>query len=324
MSSFGIVVISYNSADVIGECLDACSQGSAAAVVVVDNASEDDTIAEVRRRPKVQLIANRFNYGFAAAANQGIAALDTSAVLILNPDAVPGTGLETLASAAVADPIGAVGGRLVDAAGSTQAGFNIRAFPSPTILVFEALGINRLWPRNPVNRRYRVTPPIDRQTEVDQPAGAFLMVNKSAWAAIGGFDDRFYPIWFEDVDFCLRLRLAGYRNAYLPSITARHRGGNSANKLAWETRQLFWYGSLLSYAAKHFPCSGRFAVSAAVVIGFLPRVAARVLSTGGLGVVSVYSRVVWLAYLALGGRSDALREACRRYGSGAESAPKSI
>ncbi len=74
MNRTGVVVVTYNSGDVIERCLDSCAH---LLVVVVDNASKDNTVDLVRRRSNVKLIANSGNRGFAGAANQGVEALDT-------------------------------------------------------------------------------------------------------------------------------------------------------------------------------------------------------------------------------------------------------
>src|SRR5437899_1818057 len=150
----GIVVVTYNSQEVIGECLDACVRLAGVSVVVVDNSSEDSTLAHVHRRPGVQIIPNSRNRGFAAAANQGIAKLNTRFVLLLNPDAVLVSGLQNLVDAVGTTSVAAAGGRLTNADGSPQTGFNVRGFPTAWTLSFEALGLNRLWPGNPVNRAY--------------------------------------------------------------------------------------------------------------------------------------------------------------------------
>ena len=86
------------------------------------------------------------------------------------------------------------------------------------------LGLNRIWPGNPVNRRYRTASP-NRLVDVEQPAGAFLMVRRSAWSALGGFDENFFPIWFEDVDFCKRLHDAGLKIVFLPGCGRPPSGG---------------------------------------------------------------------------------------------------
>ena len=290
----GIVVVTWNSGGVVAGCLDACLSLPDVEVVVVDNASADSTVEIVRSRPRVRLIANRENRGFAAAANQGISALDHPAVLLLNPDAMPVTGIESLAEA-VRDPsIGAAAGRLLDLRGQPQDGFNVRGFPGPWTLAFEAMGVNRVFPWNPVNRRYRQT--LRAAADVDQPAGAFLMVNRAAWCAIGGLDESFWPAWFEDVDFCLRLRRAGYRVRYVPDASACHLGGHSASALSWESRQLFWYDSLLRFSAIHLSAVGRRIVTTAVMAACLPRGLFALAGPGGLAAVGVYSRVFWLAF----------------------------
>ena len=289
----GIVVVTYNSADVIDACVDACLQFSTA-IVVVDNASIDGTADRVRLISDVTLITNEVNRGFAAAVNQGIAALQTEAVLILNPDAVPVHGIAALEHCALREGVGAATGRLIGADGRDQEGFNIRAFPTASTLAFEALGLNRIWPGNPVNRRYRrPTPPVESQ--VDQPAGAFLMIRRTAWQELGGFDEGFFPIWFEDVDFCKRLKDQGYRILYTPEAAAKHQGGHSARRIPWKERQLFWYGSLLRYASKHLSIASRRAVGLAVILACIPRMFGGMMQVGISESVSVYSRVVWLA-----------------------------
>jgi GT2 family glycosyltransferase len=296
----GIVVITWNSAEVIGQCLDACLRLNDVEVLVVDNGSSDSTVENVRLRPGVRLIENRENRGFAGAANQGLHALRYPAVLLLNPDAMPAEGVAELAALASGPGVGAAGGRLMGPDGRAQTGFNVRAFPTATSLAFEILGVNRLLPKNSLNRAYRIELDPERETEVDQPAGAFLMINRAAWDAVGGFDEDFWPVWFEDVDFCFRLRQAGYRILYTPRTMAHHIGGHSAARLSWEQRQLFWYRSLMRYATKHFDRRGRLLVSAALMAGCLPRALFGVISGRSLHSASVYSKVFGIAVRGAG------------------------
>lgn len=246
-------------------------------VGVVDNASEDQTVEQVqtrvRTRPELRLIANRENRGFAAAVNQGVRAIDADEYLVLNPDAYLRTGIEPLVDAAREHGLAA--GKLVDATGKPQKGFTIRRFPSPLILLFEVLGLNRLWPSNPVNRRYRY---LDRDLEtagpVEQPAAAFLMFRRDVWERLGGFDERFYPIWFEDVDFCWRAAHSGYQPWYQPKVAAEHQGAHSISRIGAVSRDRYWCASLLRYAAKHFPSFAYRGICAAVLLTSLPRAVA--------------------------------------------------
>jgi hypothetical protein len=241
------------------------------------------------------VIPNAENRGFAAAANQGIAALDCEFALLLNPD--------TLVRSVVLPEkgVGAVGGCLVGDDGRPQRGFAVRGFPTPLTLVFEIMGLNRIWPGNPVNRRYR-QPGFDfgRPQDAAQPPGAFLLIRKAAWEQVEGFDERFTPVWFEDVDFCRRMVKSGWRIRYEPGAKAVHAGGASVKKLDDRERVWYWYANLLRYAGKHFSPIGAGLVRFAVLAAFLPRSVTGVLQDGNLRAFRTYGRV---AIFALMGRS---------------------
>ena len=291
----GIVVVTYNSADVIGPCLDACWEKATPSdlqVVVVDNGSGDGTLEEVRKRPWVKLIANSSNRGFAGAVNQGVAALDTELVLLLNPDVVLETPLDGLEAACTREGAAVAGGKLVDQQGRAQSGFTLRRFPTPLALIFETLGLNRLAPHNPVNRPYRcLDVDLSQDQEADQPPGALLMFRRELWQRLGGFDTHFHPLWFEDVDFCRRARDFGVKIQYVARVTARHQGGHSIAKLDWASRELFWYVSLLKYASKHFRPYAYRGVSAAVVLASIFRAGLAMVRQGSFRPIKVYARV---------------------------------
>lgn len=272
MNGYGVVLVTYNSATAIGTALDALAAADPADILVVDNGSTDRTLEEVRKRPDVRLIANPWNRGFAAAANQAFENVHCDCILLLNPDATPAGPLNELADACAQAGVAAAGGKLIGSDGRAQAGFMVRRLPTPWTLAFEALGINRIWSGNPVNRRYRCRG-FDPEcaAEVEQPAGAFLMLRRQVWRALGGFDDRFFPLWFEDVDFCKRALKAGYRILYVPTASAKHSGGHSIRQLSSANRAGYWYATLLSYAAKHFRPTAVRAVCMGVVLGSLVR-----------------------------------------------------
>ena len=273
--AIGIVIVTYNSGAEIGACLDAAI-GCGGEVVVVDNGSHDNTIAEVARRG-ARLVANSTNRGFAGAVNQGFSALNCPYILLLNPDAILLTGIEPLRQACDLPGAAGAGGRLVDIGGNPQTGFMFRRLPTTAALVLEVLLLNRVWPNNPVNRHYRA---LDVEVEprgampgavspiiVEQPAGAFLMIRRSVWEELGGFDEGFYPLWFEDVDFCRRAIDRGYVLYHTPSAIAKHFGAHSISQLTVEMRRFYWYCSLLRYTAKHCRPLEFRAVCLAVVTG---------------------------------------------------------
>ena len=294
MQDVGIVIVTYNSEDEIGPCLKAAA-ASGAEIVVVDNASEDRTRQEVETQG-VRLIANADNLGFAAAVNQGVRALTAPLLLLLNPDAIIQTSLEPLRQACLDPRTAAAGGMLVDERGEPQAGFMVRRFPTPAALCFEVVGINRIWPSNPVNWHYRCLDLDCRSSgEVEQPAGAFLMIRREAWEELGGFDEEFFPLWFEDVDFLKRARDRNYRVRFVAESVAKHTGGHSIRKISLEFRQLCWYGSLLRYAAKHFSPGAEKLVCTAVLLGSVLRTVLGFPRQRGLKSIAVYGNVARLA-----------------------------
>lgn len=294
MSDIGIIIVTYNSAAEIGPCLDA-ALASGAEIVVVDNASRDTTIAQVVQRG-IRLIANSENRGFAGAVNQGFGVLNTPYVLLLNPDAVIQSSLEPLRQACDLPGAAGAGGKLVDATGRPQAGFMVRALPTAAALAMEALLLNRIWPRNPVNRRYRC---LDWDGSapgtVEQPAGAFLMVRRAVWRELGGLDESFFPLWFEDVDFCRRIRDLGFSLYFVPDSVAKHSGGHSVAQMPLEIRLNYWYRGLLRYSAKHFGPLAFRAVCLAVVTGSFPRGIAESVLHRSFKPMSAYGKVAGLA-----------------------------
>jgi N-acetylglucosaminyl-diphospho-decaprenol L-rhamnosyltransferase len=266
--------VTYNSADEIEACLEAVAEmAPGVGAVVVDNASTDRTLELVRKKTEVQVIANSENRGFAAAANQGFHTTDADVVLLLNPDVRLRTPLDALVDACLRSGLAA--GQLTDRTERPQAGFTIRRFPTPTGLAMELLGIHRLWPGNPVNRKYRyLDRDLDQAGLVEQPAGAFLMTRRDVFESLGGFDEGFHPVWFEDVDFCRRAIQAGYQIEYVPGVRAEHTGGHSVRQLPSTPREQYWYASLLRYAGKHFGPLEYRGVCLAALLSSIPRAVA--------------------------------------------------
>ena len=297
MTRTGVVVVTYNSAEVIERCLDSCG---GLPVVVIDNGSHDETCALVRQRSDVALIANAENRGFAGAANQGVGALDTELILLLNPDTELTSSVHELEIACIEPGTGLAAGKLVNELGEAEKGFTLRRFPTPETLVCEVLGINRVLPSNPVNRRYRcldlnLDGDLDNGGEAEQPPGAFLMFRREVWQRLGGFDTQFYPLWFEDVDFCKRARDLGLKIRYVPRVTARHRGGHSIARLEWSCREVYWYVSLLRYAWKHFRPPGYRRVTAAVMLGSMFRTVVQIVRRRSFRPIGVYGKISRLA-----------------------------
>ncbi len=221
---------------------------------MVDNNSTDDTIQEAGACAlEVLTLSNSHNVGFASAVNQAAKVAEGDVLMILNPDAIAAAGaLDKLADALRGDTVGAAGGLLQGADGLLQKGFTVRRLPTVGSMLAEVLLVNRIWSRNPWNVRYRCLDlDYEKPQEVEQPAGACLAVKRQAWDAINGFDEGFFPVWFEDVDFCRRLRDRGWKIVYRPDAIFSHSGGHSVSRLAFRDRQSYWYKNLVRYFVKH-------------------------------------------------------------------------
>jgi len=278
MLRYSVVVVTYNSGEAIAPCLEALA-GEDCEIVVVDNASHDATVRLVEEFAawhEVRLLANDRNLGFAAAANRGAGETRGDILLFLNPDAIAEPGaVNALRQCMEATHAAAAGGALLSSDGQPARGFAFRRLPTLTTLLFETLLANRLWPRNPANRRYRcLDADYSQPQEIEQPAGACLAITRQAWDQTGGFDEQFFPLWFEDVDLCRRLRERGSKIVYCPIACFRHSGAHSVSKLSFRDKQIFWYANMLRYARKHFSPGQARALRAGIVTGMLLRSAA--------------------------------------------------
>ena len=229
-----VVTVAYRSRAVIAECL--ASVARAKSVVVVDNASDDDSTAVARAAlPSARIVANRVNQGFGRANNQGAALAETEFALLLNPDAQlePGA-LEQLVACADRNPNAAiVAPAILNADGTRITSHNVGLFDQSRIR-----GKTRL--------------PPDGDICADFLSGAALMVRTAAFREIGGFDPNIF-LYFEDDDLCLRMRRAGYALVQTPAAAVRHKGGLSSPPTPEIVRRKFWHlsWSRLYLEAKH-------------------------------------------------------------------------
>ncbi len=268
-----VVIVAWNSAHHVAEAIRSVPRG--VRVFVVDNASQDGS-AEIAAREGAHLLRNMENAGFGPACNQAArAAGDCRAILFLNPDAALVDGSRCLAillAALKADPsLGAVVPALT---GDGQEEFHLRRLPTLGSFAREAFLLNRLWRRNPWFLRERYldrlrTEPFD----VEQPAGAALMVRRKALDAVGGFDPAFAPAWFEDVDLAARLRKSGWRIRYVPSARAAHAGGAAMKALAYRDYLPLYTRNACRYLAKHATFPDRLLIRGALLAGALLRLA---------------------------------------------------
>ncbi len=300
MQNGSVVVVAHNSAEHVECCLRAVCDQPGWEIILVDNASRDDTLERACQFSCIRIVANKENRGFAGAVNQAVGLATGRIVVILNPDVVASPGaLDCLAKTLCQTGAGAAGGLLLSTDGKVQRGFIVRRFPGLGSMLGEILLLNRLWPANPCNRGYRYLDlDYTRTQEVEQPAGAALAFSRAAWEAMGGFDESFYPVWFEDVDFCCRLHGGGWKIMFCPGAVFRHAGGHSISQVAFLDRQRHWYGNLLRYFRKHHGGWRVGALRAGITCGMLLRslvtlVAGTREAAGRWTAIPAYLQVAW-------------------------------
>lgn len=231
-----IIIVTYNSAEYIRPCLNSIRIRESELnlqVVVVDNASSDETVRIIRDEyPEVKLLESVRNLGFASGVNYGAGHAEADFILLLNPDAVVGEGsIEKIVEFATANPdYGIYGGRALKSDGSLEPS-SCWAFPTLWSMAMFSCGLSTLFPRNRWLNPERM-PHWKRDTirEVDFISGCFLLVPLDVWKQLGGLDERYF-MYGEDADFGLRARAAGYRSVIFPEATVTHEiGASSATK----------------------------------------------------------------------------------------------
>lgn len=192
----------------------------------------------------IRLLEPGRNLGFAGGSNFGARAARSERLFFLNPDACPAEGALAEISRAFDSWPQADGlvPRLEGFDGAPQARWQLRRLPTPLALLAHA------WFWNPGGGPE--APPA-AGTPIEQPAAAALALRRSVFEAVGGFDDRFYPAWFEDVDLARRLADRGHRLLYLPAALCRHRQGSSVGELGYGAFLTAYDRNLCRYLDKH-------------------------------------------------------------------------
>jgi len=239
-------------------------------VIVVDNNSTDGSAAAVAEQfPNVDLIANHTNTGYAEGNNQAIHRSKFPYVLLLNPDVlIPVGALAKAVSFMEAHKeAGALGARQIHPDGELQR--SVRGFPTPLAISWEMLGLSRVFSKSRFFGAYRMTWFTYKEVaEVDQPMGTFLLIRRAVIDSIGVMDEQF-PIFFNEVDWCLRCKRAGWKIFFSPDVEITHYGGASTVQagpaMAWESRR-----ALLRFYGKHYRNPIYWPLRAAIALASWP------------------------------------------------------
>jgi hypothetical protein len=228
-----IVIVHWRTPELLMRCLESvyadCGSGEFE-VLVVDNASGDDSLDLLKRRfPQVKVTANQENVGFSRACNQVIPDTTGQYILLLNPDTeVKQDAISKLAEFMEVHPdCGAVGPKVLNQDGSLQLACR-RSFPSPGAAFFRLTYLSRIFPQSKMLSRYNLTyADPDQCLAVDALSGSCMMVRRTVVDQIGLLDEDIF-MFGEDIDWCWRIKEAGSQVYYLPEAVIYHLHGASS------------------------------------------------------------------------------------------------
>jgi GT2 family glycosyltransferase len=256
MTSLSLCIVNWNTRDFLRECLASIEEypfDGDMEVIVLDNASTDGSPQMVRIEfPKVCLIANHQNVGYADGNNQAFEKASGEWLLLLNPDVrlLPNTLTNAVKTASSLPDFGALGIKQIGPDNRLQK--SVRSFPDPQGVLCELLQLGKLFPRNRALSSYRMGWFDYRGTiEVDQPMATFLLTTREVVDEVGGLDPNF-PIFFNDVDWCRRVSDNGKKIYFTDEAQIVHYGGAGTSKAKRSTMVVESKESFLRYYVKHY------------------------------------------------------------------------
>lgn len=223
------IVVNYNAGDLLEKCIESLRTCPIVSkIIVVDNASYDDSLVAIESSSDLYIIRNSQNLGFASACNLGMSLCASDYLLFLNPDCSFLTGaLEIILKAMQNNStVGMAGGLLVNEDGSEQAGGR-RAVPTPWRSFVRAFGLNRFearWPKLFFDFYLHRQPLPVRPIEVEAISGACMLVKRRAIEEVGLWDEGYF-LHCEDLDWCMRFRQSGWKILFVPEARITHQRG---------------------------------------------------------------------------------------------------
>ena len=214
------------------------------------------------------------NLGYAGGNNWGMLKSKGRLILLLNPDiVVERDSLSNLVGFMDAHPqVGGATGKLLGADGEVQVGFNVRGLPTFLTAVFDALLLHRALPWTRLSKHY-MGRDVDYSApqRVEQPAGACLLVSRELLEQVGVMDESFFPVWYEDVDWCMRIRSYGRELWFTPDAVFHHLGAISTMSWSKEDATLAKYRNFAYFCKKHFGVPLSILIIASIAVGMLLR-----------------------------------------------------
>jgi hypothetical protein len=285
MLDIGIIILNWNTRDFLKRCLETvlASEGDFNyKVIVVDNASSDDSVAMMRSEfPQVELIASDINGGYPYGNNLGLKALgfhgagqvDADApryAVLLNADTeVPPDAFYRMMQYMDSRPeIGVAGPKLVLNDGNLDLACR-RSFPTPLVSFYRFSGLSKLFPDHPQFGRYNMTfADPDQELEVDSVVGAYMQVRREAIEAVGLLDETFF-MYGEDLDWAYRIKTAGWKVFYYPNVVIKHVKRAASRKS--QRAQFEFNRAMLIFYRKHYRMTTPLWLHTLVLMGLLAK-----------------------------------------------------
>lgn len=250
-----IIYVYYNCPQEILNSINSIKSASgnlSTEIIIVDNASSLPLPDEVKLFKKVKFIINKENKGYGAGLNQGEKIAKGKYLLLVNPDTVfLKNSIKKMVEKMESDrSIGVLGPALLDSNHKIQIVGTGMPFLPQALFAFTFL--NKLFPKNKISQEYFL-PDFDRKKEKEIPVicGACMMIKKSLFATVGGFDERFF-LYFEESDFCYRVKKTGHKVLYFPSAKIIHFIGRSTHDKVF-IRKTFEESRLKFFKKYHHP-----------------------------------------------------------------------
>ena len=266
-----IVIVNYNTKKLTMDCIQSIMSANLAIqyeIYVVDNASTDDSVKQLKKAfPQISIIANQENVGFSKANNQAIRNTTGRYVLLLNSDTIVYEDtLDTMAN--FMDKyldVGAAGCEVNLVDGSLDKACH-RGFPSPEASFYYMIGLAKKFPNNPkFNSYHKSYMNMKEIHEIDCLVGAFMIVRREAIEQVGLLDEEFF-MYGEDIDWCYRIKEAGWRIIYNPTVSITHYKGASSRRKPFKIVYEF-HRAMYLFHKKHFAKKYNFLVNSTVYAG---------------------------------------------------------
>lgn len=281
MIKLSIIIVNFNVKAFLQNCLLSVRKSLEdipSEIIVVDNASDDGSVEIIKKNfPDVKLIELSENLGFSKANNIGLKIAKGEYICLLNPDTiVEEDTFNTMIRFMESHPeAGMAGCKILNPDGTFQLACR-RSFPTPWVAFTKIFGLSALFPKSKLFARYNITYLDENQTyEVDAISGSFMFLRRDVYEKVGGLDESFF-MYGEDLDWCFRIKEAGFKIYYVHSTKIIHFKGESTKRSNIDEVKHF-YNAMRLFVRKHFSGSFlmelilQFAINARSALAFLEK-----------------------------------------------------